>query len=197
MSAINFYRGLKAKYNLSTHGNGIYFTTDTNEIIHAGNSYGIKDSNMQGFVTNDELSSSIAKLVHSARFDKEQSRINFYDKADSIVFSVTLPEATSTSAGLMSAQDKLELAKLIDSPAVQKIESDLGTVTAQGSTVILGIKQAVTELIGQKLGLDHVERRLDSIEEKFNQTNEVEGSVRNLAKSEAEDYCDDYLTWND
>lgn len=36
---INFYRGLKARYDLNLHKTGIYFTTDTNEIIHDGKSY--------------------------------------------------------------------------------------------------------------------------------------------------------------
>lgn len=34
-----FYRGLKEKYNLSTHGGGIYFATDTKEIIQNGIAY--------------------------------------------------------------------------------------------------------------------------------------------------------------
>ena len=31
-----FFRGLKEKYNLSSHGGGIYFATDTKEIIQNG-----------------------------------------------------------------------------------------------------------------------------------------------------------------
>lgn len=36
---INFYRGLKSLYKQELHGTGIYFTTDTLEIIHNGKSY--------------------------------------------------------------------------------------------------------------------------------------------------------------
>lgn len=36
---IKFYRGLKAKYDASKHSQGIYFATDTFEIIHNGTSY--------------------------------------------------------------------------------------------------------------------------------------------------------------
>lgn len=36
---IKFYRGLKSRYDVNTHGFGIYFTTDTLEIIHNGESY--------------------------------------------------------------------------------------------------------------------------------------------------------------
>lgn len=36
---INFFRGLRASYNAELHGSGIYFATDTLEIIHNGQSY--------------------------------------------------------------------------------------------------------------------------------------------------------------
>lgn len=34
-----FYKGPRNAYDLTTHGNGIYFTTDTCEIIHDGKTY--------------------------------------------------------------------------------------------------------------------------------------------------------------
>lgn len=36
MMELQYFRGLKALYNKKTHGNGIYFATDTQEIIHNG-----------------------------------------------------------------------------------------------------------------------------------------------------------------
>ena len=36
---IKFYRGLKAAYDVATHYEGIYFATDTGEILHGGKSY--------------------------------------------------------------------------------------------------------------------------------------------------------------
>lgn len=41
---IKFYKGLKDLYNLDLYGSGIYFATDTLEIIHNGKSYsGVQD----------------------------------------------------------------------------------------------------------------------------------------------------------
>jgi hypothetical protein len=41
---IKFYKGLKSLYNLDLYGSGIYFATDTLEIIHNGKSYsGVQD----------------------------------------------------------------------------------------------------------------------------------------------------------
>lgn len=36
---INYFRGLRANYNLASHGQGIYFATDTKEILHNGAPY--------------------------------------------------------------------------------------------------------------------------------------------------------------
>lgn len=36
---IKFYRGLRNSYDAALHGTGIYFATDTFEILHGGNSY--------------------------------------------------------------------------------------------------------------------------------------------------------------
>ena len=36
---INFYRGLKKSYNVSDHGEGIYFATDTKEVLMNGEAY--------------------------------------------------------------------------------------------------------------------------------------------------------------
>lgn len=43
MEEVLFYKGLKAKYNKALYGNGIYFATDTKEIIVDGVSYGSVD----------------------------------------------------------------------------------------------------------------------------------------------------------
>jgi len=39
MASVKFYRGLKAKYNATTHKDSLYFATDTKEILLNGNSY--------------------------------------------------------------------------------------------------------------------------------------------------------------
>lgn len=41
MEEINIYRGLKEKYNYGLHKDGLYFCTDTLEILHNGQSYGV------------------------------------------------------------------------------------------------------------------------------------------------------------
>lgn len=51
---IKFYRGLKANYNAEIHGNGIYFATDTKEILTGqNNSYG----------KNADMSATTADIV--------------------------------------------------------------------------------------------------------------------------------------
>ena len=40
MKEVNFYKGPSGRYNKKTHGDGIYFATDTQEILVDGLSYG-------------------------------------------------------------------------------------------------------------------------------------------------------------
>ena len=49
---IKFYRGFKSSYEYKIHGDGIYFTTDTQEIIHNNQSY-------SGLQQSDKIVSSI------------------------------------------------------------------------------------------------------------------------------------------
>lgn len=37
---VNFYRGVSAGYNKTTHADGIYFATDTRQILMNGQAYG-------------------------------------------------------------------------------------------------------------------------------------------------------------
>lgn len=49
---INFYRGSREKYDETTHGEGIYFTNDTNEIFTGNESYG---KNADASVTTEDI----------------------------------------------------------------------------------------------------------------------------------------------
>lgn len=51
MAQVKFYRGLKANYNSTTHANGLYFATDTEELLLDGKVYG---NLSQLAVSNDE-----------------------------------------------------------------------------------------------------------------------------------------------
>ena len=46
MAEVQFYRGLKAKYSLSTHIDSIYFATDTHEIVLNNVSYGLSATDL-------------------------------------------------------------------------------------------------------------------------------------------------------
>lgn len=61
MAKINFYRGLRANYKPDVHGNGIYFATDTFEILMGGNRYGGLDP--EKTVKDIQQGSSADKLI--------------------------------------------------------------------------------------------------------------------------------------
>lgn len=61
---IDFFKGLKTKYNQELHGSGIYFTTDTFEIIHGGKSYsGLLEAGKT--VTSVDLANGTLTITYS------------------------------------------------------------------------------------------------------------------------------------
>lgn len=84
MTFVSFYRGPKEKYNYEQHINGIYFATDTFEIIMNNNSYG--------------------GGIEDVTFENGTLTISFSSGKE---ISVPINEATQTLPGLLSPEDKL------------------------------------------------------------------------------------------
>lgn len=92
MAFVNFYRGVREKYSQVTHSDGIYFSTNTAEILLNGLSYG-------GGITSIVFSNG--KLTFTFTNGK--------------TLEVVISEATASASGLMSSEDKIKLDALPDS----------------------------------------------------------------------------------
>lgn len=108
MAQVKFYRGLKEKYNESTHLDGIYFATDTFEIIVNNKTYGGTKS-----ATVSEIS-----------YDEPYHKFTIV-KGDGSSVELSLPVTDGTNAGLMSAEDKKKLDAILEGfdpegPSVQE-----------------------------------------------------------------------------
>lgn len=91
MAYVSFYRGLKDNYNYTSHQDSIYFATDTQEIILNDISYG------GGIISNVEFNDGKIIITFINGTSKE----------------VEIPEATSTNSGLLSAEDKTKIDKML------------------------------------------------------------------------------------
>lgn len=202
MSQLKFYRGLSTAYNKAIHGNGIYFTTDTNEIKHNGISYGITNAD-NNYASKEFVLESIKGFVGYSIYQKEDNKIIFLDKQyGTEKFSITLPLATSDNDGLMSIVEKIKLNSIEEGAQVNKIEEiniDLGNVELEGKVANIKINDAVSELINTKnTDISDIKDRVSDLEnydniidQKFSDDDNVPGSVRNLAHEEAKEL----LTW--
>lgn len=130
MALVNFYRGLREKYNPDTYKDGLYFSTDTLEIILNGSSFG-------GGLTNVEFSEG--KLTFSF--------------ANGTVKEVPIDEATQDLPGLLSALDKQKLDNLPTGTEITEdisgLEEKVGTNDYSGSNYLEGeanLTDAVKEL---------------------------------------------------
>lgn len=64
MTELKFYRGEKSKYDKTLHGDGVYFSTDTHEIIHNGIPYkGIIDDDLLMNSSNPVKGSAVYKAI--------------------------------------------------------------------------------------------------------------------------------------
>ena len=85
MVEINFYRGIAEHYNREIHGDGIYFATNTLQIIHDGKSYGISSQiDVNGdYATKDFIADSLLGFIKDLHFDSETGEF-FYTKRNKI-----------------------------------------------------------------------------------------------------------------
>ena len=117
-----FYRGKSTLFDVSKHGDGLYFATDINELY-----VGLKDGSHRVYgskeiITNISFDSENAKLILTYRDDvipvkNENEEITGYTNiAEVSLASLVNPvinEATQDESGLMSATDKANLDTLV------------------------------------------------------------------------------------
>lgn len=115
MAQVKFYRGLKEKYNGSTHSDGIYFATDTFEIIVNNKTYGGTKSATVSEISYDEPSHKFTIV-----------------KGDGSSVELSLPVTDGTNAGLMSAEDKRKLDAVLEGfdPEGPSVQEEIGKIKA-------------------------------------------------------------------
>ena len=101
MAQVKFYRGLREKYNAGSHADGVYFATDTAEILLNGISYGLSEEVKNQVITN-------------ITYDQTSGKLTFVTNgAETPDVEITIPEATAENPGLMSSEDKDLLNKVL------------------------------------------------------------------------------------
>ena len=101
MAQVKFYRGLREKYNAGSHADGVYFATDTAEILLNGISYGLSEEVKNQVITN-------------ITYDQTSGKLTFVTNgAETPDIEITIPEATAENPGLMSSEDKDLLNKVL------------------------------------------------------------------------------------
>lgn len=125
-SFVKFYRLSKSAYDAQTpkDANGIYFITDTQELIVDGTNYGMSSDLI------DQLNGTIASVEFVA-----PNTINFKNFNNTVETTVSLPDATTSASGLMSAADKTALDTLKgDADGSVKKQVAAALSTAKGYT---------------------------------------------------------------
>jgi hypothetical protein len=142
---IKFFRGSKALYKPAVeHKDGIYFATDTHELLVNNVAYGMSAEGIE------DLTNLVNEKVKNVEFTSPN--VIKFTKGDGTSITVTLPEATTDSAGLMSATDKAKLNALksqteIDA-AINAVQSNLDDETAARITKDTALENEDKRLAG-------------------------------------------------
>ena len=133
-SFVKFYRLSSTAYKAQTSkdANGIYFITDTHELIVGGNNYGMSSTlveKLEGAIDKVEFTSPNTIAFTNVKGDKE--------------ITVSLPDATTSASGLMSAADKTALDTLKGGVAVK------GSVQKQVADALASAKSYTDTEIGK------------------------------------------------
>lgn len=143
-SFVKFYRLKSAAYNAENYvkdPNGIYFITDTQELIVGGVKYGMSSDLI------DQLNGTIASVEFVS-----PNIINFKNFNNTVETAVSLPDATTSASGLMSAADKTALDTLkgdADGSVKKQVAAALSTAKGYTDTQIQALDVTDTAVEGE------------------------------------------------
>lgn len=143
---IKFYRGLKNSYNLEDHGRGIYFATDSGEILANGVSYGLST------LARNEIYSAINSVVAGVNFTAPGT-FEFVDGNDNVLNTITLVTATQQQSGFLSAEDKKALDDLVNNKFSIKADDSILTLSESKelfTSISLRYKDNKVQLLGKE-----------------------------------------------
>ena len=112
MSSLKFYKGKRKDYRIEEHGDGIYFSINTFEILHNGASY--------AYYPSKEFMKAMLKGTLTS-FTEKEGKLYFSlpGENEEIEFNIPIPLASYTldengdkiggTDGLMSSDDKYKL----------------------------------------------------------------------------------------
>jgi hypothetical protein len=136
---IKFYKGDAAKYNPEEHGEGIYFTNDTSEILHNNISYsGKKDYTSSLEDKTLETSYDIGGIKKGTKVEDLEGK-TYNDLFDEILFPTVYPTFVDVSASISLKPGKAATREI--GSAAPKAD-DFATSYNPGSIILNGVKQA-------------------------------------------------------
>ena len=136
---IKFFRGPAGSFDKALHKDGLYFATDKGEIYLNDSVYGSEYT-----VTDVKMNEDGTELIVSYR-EHEDKKINLID---------LLVKASSASAGLMSAEDKINLDNLVTAFANNEFGKVQGIVE---NDKVLSINE---KLISATLDLKYTDKKI-------------------------------------
>lgn len=182
MAYINFYRGVRDNYTgTDSQQDCIYFATDTRTILMNGAEYGV----------SSEVANNIEQVINSGIVDvtfNSPNNIVFKNLEGTEIANITIPDATTSTSGLMTAEDKSNLEKAISDigevntkveEIEQSVESNISGLTLEYSlsTKLIELKNNEGTVISSIDATDFIkDGMLDSASLEVNPSGQSEGT---------------------
>lgn len=182
MAYINFYRGVRDNYTgTDSQQDCIYFATDTRTILMNGAEYGV----------SGEVANNIEQVINSGIVDvtfNSPNNIVFKNLEGTEIANITIPDATTSTSGLMTAEDKSNLEKAISDigevntkveEIEQSVESNISGLTLEYSlsTKLIELKNNEGTVISSIDATDFIkDGMLDSASLEVNPSGQSEGT---------------------
>ena len=162
--SIPHYRGLKEKYNEQSHGDGIFFTTDTHEIIANSATYGETIdtwSIADGVLTLTMTSGKTLEITFDEATEDAKGFLSAEDKKKINALEGNFDKKVDKVTG-KSLVDDTEISKLADLPDKDTLDSAIadakkaGTDAQTNLTAHIDDKENPHEVTKAQVGLENV-----------------------------------------
>lgn len=145
MAKISFYRGLKAKYNASTHADAIFFATDSHEIMLNDVAYGLSVEGLAALQSAiDANTQKLANIEAGAQVNKiesvkvDGSALSISDK--SVNIEIASPIATAKNeainAGKISIAEAAGTGEILKTYTFSQNGETIGTINIAKDLVV-------------------------------------------------------------
>ena len=165
MMLVQHFRGLRQNYNVSVHGNGIYFATDTKEVIHDGVAY-LGDLPDNVFRLTQQVNKNTGDLLVLKGTGEGSIKKQIDDAINLFATKISDDDTVNTFIELIdyAANNKGEVGDLIVnvSDVEQKVNEQALVIEKLQTELITTLQSLQLQIDGQQTAINNLSKEVDN-----------------------------------